>query len=384
MSQTVEQSKTRYEGVRKRGEKYTATWPSTRYDAATGKHVRFQASKGGFPTAKAAAAYRRGMLTQRDKGVVVEPSKVTLAEYLEGWLRDVQDTIRSNSYRAYASLSRNQLVRRSIGAVPLRSLTSEHVTTLLREMADEGLSVDTRRAAVATLSRALQDAVKSDKLTRNVAHGVSLPSVPRSAANSAKRAWTTEELQSFLAHASKHRLWALWRLAATTGMRRGELCGLTRSNLKLDAGRLTVDRQLHHNGRFGDPKSGNGFRAIKLDEGTVAALRDHLAGQDVERKIAGSDYDDHDLVFCSPTGRPLATNHVGVMFVKLRKQAGIPVGTLHTLRHTVATTARTNNAALHLVAAYLGDSERTIAEHYTHIQPDAVDRVADIMSAALA
>jgi integrase len=112
--------------------------------------------------------------------------------------------------------------------------------------------------------------VRWGKLARNPSNAADPPSLARSRAQS----WSPRELRTFLEHVEGDRLVALWRLAATTGMRRGELLGLPWRCVDLDAGSLRVEQQLvpiKGGCAFGRPKSRRSERTIALDPDTVAA-----------------------------------------------------------------------------------------------------------------
>src|SRR5262249_12344280 len=148
-------------------------------------------------------------------------------------------------------------------------------------------SASRTRLIHSALRRALNDAVRWEKLARNPTAAANAPATPHSRAQS----WSARELARFLQHVEHDRLAALWRLAATTGMRRGELLGLTWRCLDLDKARLRVEQQLIPTVggvRFGPPKSRRGERTIALDPGTVGALRSHADTQRLERDLAGS------------------------------------------------------------------------------------------------
>ena len=120
------------------------------------------------------------------------------------------------------------------------------------------------------LSRTCRDAVRWGRLVRNPAAAAD----PPAAAESRATAWTAKELGRFLEHVDGERLFALWRLAATTGMRRGELLGLTWLALDVDGGTLRVDQQLvptRGGVTFGPPKSKRSRRTIALDAKDVRA-----------------------------------------------------------------------------------------------------------------
>jgi integrase len=204
------------------------------------------------------------------------------------------------------------------------------------------------------MRRALNNAVAWDKIRTNPA---SKANPPR--ANTARaHAWSAREVRQFLEHVQDDRLAALWRLAVATGMRRGELLGLRWQDADLEAARAHVRQQaLPTRGgvTFGPPKSRRSGRSIALDAATVEAMRHHRDLQHLERDLAGPPYQDHDLVFCNEIGQPIRPTKLGERFVKLRKYAGLPVGSLHTLRHTHITIALTEGIPVHVVAARAGD-----------------------------
>jgi integrase len=196
---------------------------------------------------------------------------------------------------------------------------------------------------------------------RNPADAADPPSAPPSRVES----WTAKELSRFLAHVGEDRLFALWRLGATTGMRRGELAGLMWRWLDLDGARLSVEQQLAPTRgglSFGPPKSSRSRRTVALDAETVEFLRQHRDVQLAERAFAGEAYLD---------------------FGKLRKAAGLPTGTLHVLRHTAATLALTNGVPVHIVAARLGDDPKTILSTYAHLLPQSDEMAASRIAAAV-
>jgi integrase len=168
-------------------------------------------------------------------------------------------------------------------------------------------------------------------------------------------------------------------------MRRGELLGLSHQALDLDGARLRVDRQLKVDGSFGPPKSRRSERTIALDAETVAALRDHLDVQRLERDVAGPAYKDHDLVFCDALGRPLCRGTISRAFVGHRKAARIPVGSIHVPRHTSATIALTANppVPLHVVAGRLGDDPKTVLATYAHLLQHSDAMAAEAVAAAI-
>jgi integrase len=362
--------------VRKRGSTWTVV-----YDEGYNEHgKRRQRSKGGFHTRREAQAFLSDTLSRLGDGSYAAPSKTTLAEYLTTeWLPAVEATLRPTSFRNYSGTVRRHVVPR-IGQVRLQALSGGHLNGLYRELEQAGLSVSTRRLTHAVLHRALRDAVRWGRLVRNPADMADPPAQPKPRAT----AWTAAELSRFLEHVRDDRLYALWRLAATTGMRRGELAGVTWRTLDLEGARLSIEQQVLEPRRFGPPKSARSRRTIALDPETVDALRAHRQAQLLERDFAGDGYDDHDLVFADELGGVIHPQRLTEWFAKHREAAGIPTGTLHTLRHTAASLALTAGVPVHIVAARLGDDATTVLSTYAHLLPQSDELAAERVAAAIA
>jgi integrase len=350
---------------------------------------RIQRWKSGFATRKEAQAFLTKILTSLGDGSYVQPSKVTVREFLEEeWLPAIGDTVRPLTLTQYRSIVRGRIAPR-VGHLRLQALSGGHLNGLYRELAEgaepkePGLSPASLRLTHAVLSRALRDAVRWGKLVRSPAAAADPPAAPESRAH----AWTAKEVGRFLAQVGEDRLFALWRLAATTGMRRGELLGLTWLALDLDGGTLRVEQQLvptRGGVSFGPPKSKRSRRSIALDAETVAALRNHREAQLLERSFAGEAYVDEDLVFADELGAPIYPQRLTEAFLRHRKDAGMTSGCLHVLRHTHATLALTNGVPLHVVAARIGDRPETVLRVYAHLLPQSDVEAAEQVAALIA
>jgi integrase len=365
--------------VHKRGSTWTVIYDEPPADDGR----RRQRSKGGFPTRREAQRFLNDTLARLGDGSYAQPSKITLGDYMaDEWLPAVRGTLRPLSYDRYSRAVRSYITPH-LGGVRLQALNAAHLNAAYAELERAGFSVATRRLTHAVLSRALRDAERWGRVPRNVARLADPPAQGRTRAT----AWTASELRRFLEQVADDSMFALWRLAATTGMRRGELGGVTWRCLDVDGGRLRVEQQLLPSPggvSFGPPKSSRSRRTVALDPETVAALREHRDRQLVERAVAGDAYDDGDLVFADALGRPFHPNRLTEGFRENRKAAGIPTGTLHTLRHTAATLALTSGVPVHIVAARLGDNPETVLSTYAHLLPQSDELAAERIAGVLA
>jgi integrase len=171
-------------------------------------------------------------------------------------------------------------------------------------------------------------------------------------------------------------------------MRPGELLAQAWQTTDLEGGSVRIERQLiptRGGATFGSPKSKRSNRTIALDAETVEALRHHRETQLLERDLAGAAYEDHDLVFCDELGRRIYPKRLTEWFLRHRKAAGVPTGSLHVLRHTMATLALTASppVPLHIVAGRLGDRPETLLRVYAHNLPQSDSMAAEAVAAVL-
>ena len=230
-------------------------------DVAPPGYPRRQVKKGGYATrADALEAMHRIQLVKLD-GTFIEPSRITTGEYLTHWVETIagQGAIRPTTAKTYDVAVRVHIVPR-LGRVPLQELTRKLIRELYATLRARGrarghgsLSVKSVHNVHLAFHRALEDAIEDGLLRSNPATRAHRVSPPRHEI----RCWSPSELHHFLAVVEDDPNFALWRLAALSGMRRGELLGLRWRDIDLDRSVLRVQRQLLRNGAavgFGEPR----------------------------------------------------------------------------------------------------------------------------------
>jgi integrase len=331
------------------------------------------------------AAKLADALSNRNKGLVFDAGSLTVGEYLARWLSDsVRGTVRISTFERHEQIIRAHLAP-AIGRMKLEKLKPAHVRSLHREKLETGLSPATVRKIHSTLHKALSQAVADGLIPRNAADVKAPRPVPDE-----MRPLSEAEARTFLdaARGAGDRFEALYVLAVTTGLRRGELLGFRWDDADLDRGTLRVGRALVRVGGrhvIGETKTRRGRRRINLTPRTVAALKAHRKRQLEQRVRLAGFYEDHGLIFSSENGTPLnPENLVKRSFKPLLKKAGLPEIRFHDLRHTCATLLLGRGVHPKIVQELLGHA--TIAmtlDTYSHYLPSMGDQVAGAMGEAL-
>ncbi len=314
-------------------------------------------------------------------GLAPAPERLTVGGYLADWLEAAKPTIRPATFESYATITKLHLVP-ALGRIALGKLTVADVERLLRSKTAAGLSP--RRVAMirAVLRRALSRAVKHRTVSANVA---ALADPPKQEGHEI-RPLDPAEARSFLESIRGHRFEALFVTALTTGLRSGELRGLTWDAVDLEARTLTVRwalQRIDGKWRLVEPKSQAGRRVVPLPDRTVAVLRAHRTAQREARLLMGPDWLGSELgslVFTTSLGTELDASGVTHSFQDALERAGLRRQRFHDLRHGAATYALASGVPARVVADMLGHSNVSMTlSVYSHVLPelrrDAADRM---------
>lgn len=371
-------TRTRY-GIHKQQTERGVVWKATvdlGPDPATGKRRQRRLSAD---TRKALEAKIGELLGAAERGDVTVASRLTVREYLEQWFVAIQPSVKPLTVKSYR-YSIDGRLGEAIGQYRLDRFGPLQAQSVVAALESYGLKPTTIRFHYGVLRSALRQAIAWGLIQRDPTIGVTLPRVNLTSA----AAWDAEQASSFLEAARGSEHYAFWLLAITTGMRRGELVGLTWANVDFDAGLITIDRALVPNlaGRGGGymestPKTKRGRRKVGISADVVAELRRHHKRQ-LERKLRNrlEWRDDSDLVFTDDRGAPLSEYIVKSRFEAAIAAAGLPRIRFHDLRHTAATLMLAAGENPRVVSERLGHANVAITlDRYTHVD-HAMQRAA--------
>ncbi|GAB3339697.1 site-specific integrase [Micromonospora halotolerans] len=336
--------------------------------------------------------------SRSQRGIPVSDRAWKLADYLPYWLAAYVTDLKPTTARGYESAVRLHLIP-ALGTKRLDGLQVQHVKAFMDDFRrkclcctnglDKIRPADRRCCSVgrccqsypsarqiqfvhAVLRNALQHAMREELVSRNVAKLVRVPS-PRYKVG---KGLSVDQVRKILAASAGHRLHALYVVAATMGLRRGELVGLRWSDVDLDEGTLRVQQtvqrvagQLH----VLDAKTEDSEAVLPLPEVTWLALLEHQERQQAERAALAEVWEDHGLVFPSERGTPLEPTNLSRSFARLRETAGLPGVRLHDLRHTVVSLLMELGVPPHVVQAIARHADVKITlKVYAHANLDAM------------
>jgi integrase len=355
-------------------------------DPATGLKARRVVSAPTFELAEDRLAKLKNAIAS---GAGAKGSSKTLSTFVEQtWLPDVGLRVRPSTAQAHAQHFRDY-IQPALGALRLREIAPSAVERLMASMLRQGKSASTAKAVRTTLGQILHDAQRDGLVLRNAASLARPPRVERHEL----RILTAEETRKLLDGTADDPLGPLYATAATTGLRLGELLGLSWPDVELDGPRpsLTVRRSLakaeaKNAYTLAEPKTNRSRRTIELGSTVVRALKRQKARQAADKLAIGPDLWQNvdQLIFTDEAGRPLHPWAVSKGFAAALERLGLPHVRFHDLRHGVASLLLAQGVPLRLVSEQLGHSSIAITgDIYSHIDREQKRAAADALERAI-
>lgn len=336
---------------------------------------------------------------QRDDMGDLVTSDQTVEQWLTYWLEEIcGPKLKPSTLAGYTSVVSQRLVP-SLGKRRLSDLGPEHVRSMHKKMAEQGLAASTANQAHRVLAAALGDALKWGRVPRNVARVVDAPSV---IARPERGLALDEALRVLTLAAKDNTHGSTWFAALMLGLRQGERLGLRWSSVDLDAGTIDVEWSLQRVPvKAGVPQVRTTLEHVLLD-GTMVLVRPKtnrsrrvvplpaVVWRALEHRSRVAELErphyevDHDLVWCRPDGRPIHPRFDYDVWQALLTGAGVGHHTLHEARNTAVTMLYDAGTDEQTVAMIAGHSNVGVTRGYRRVPIEARRAALDAVGARLA
>ena len=295
-------------------------------------------------------------LTEIQEGTYIEPTNLTVGEWLDLWLKEYKINLRPETKASYEMHIRVHL-KPDLGKIRLNKLTTHQIQHLYNKLINErGLSPKTVKNAHGALHAALEQAKINGYLRINPSEGVVLPRIEKEEI----KAMDTEDVSAFLKAIEGDPYELPLFVDLFTGLRQGELLGLTWDCVDFEKGTILVNKQ--HNRAKGEkefhfsPLKNSRPRRLTPASAVMDALREQKRRQEEWAKAAGSAWDNHEnLVFTTELGRYINNKTLWMNFKRIAKEFGMSELRFHDLRHTFSVNS-----------LQAGDDIKTVQENLGH------------------
>lgn len=302
-------------------------------DPVTGKH------KNVYVTGKKQKEVMDRMqeiLAELREGEYKKPSDGTLGDWLEIWLKEYQGSNKPMTIHNYTCMVHKHMIP-ALGMVPLKELDNLTIQKFYNSLGQNGrkLSPKTIKNIHGILHKALSQAVLAGQLKSNPADNSVLPRITSAEITPME----PEEITRFLCNLEGEPYKNLFIMAFFTGMRQGELLGLSWDEIDFEHGIVEIRQQLQCvDGEYflQTPKNGKN-RMIAPVKIVMDALREELEKQKENKALFGRAYKNKwNLVFTNEKGKYLVRRTVYKHYNAILEKSGITHHRFHDMRHTFA------------------------------------------------
>lgn len=292
-----------------------------------------------------------------DDGVYSDPVKFTLADWLKIWLSDYTPNLKPLTLKSYKGYVENH-IKPAIGAIKLSSLNTHQIQKFYNKLVKgnentAAISPKTLKNLHGVLHKALKQAVEIGYLKFNPSSACRLPRIEKPVIKPLE----DTDIAVFMQAISGHKYETLYIVDLFTGMRQGEILGLTWDCVDFSNGTITIYRQLQKiEGEYKFTSLKNDKRrSITPAKFIIRLLQNHKKTQNECRLRAGGEWGNSNLVFTNDTGGHLAHFTVYNNFKRIVKSIGLEEARFHDLRHSYA-----------VAALQAGDDIKTVQENLGH------------------
>jgi len=345
-------------------------------DPATGKRqLRFVTIRGNRRDAERELAR---LLNEVNNNLFVDPDKVTMAEFLDRWVRDYAAThVAATTLQRYRSVIEHHL-KPAFGAMLVQKLLPIHIQAYYAKELQDGARKDHRKGGLSPrtvhhhhriLSEVMKTAVRWQLLQRNPCSVVDPPRIQPTEVEV-----LDEGDSAVLIETSKGtRLYIPILLAIGAGLRRGEILALRWEDLDDERGTLRIARALEQTKESGvriKPPKNNHTRTVALPPMVHEALGELRREQESVMEMLGEGYTNDGFICCQPHGEIWAPAAFTSAYRALLSRRGLPGPNFHALRHSHASHLLRAGVDLKEISARLGHSRASFTlSTYVHLMP---------------
>ena len=321
--------------------------------------------------------------TELDNGTYIEPSKNTVGEWLDTWVGTyAQFSVKPYTLDAYQRICHNYLTP-ALGTLRLSELTAPHIQRFYNSLLMErGLSPKTVRNIHGVLHRALEQAMKLGMLRSNPTELCDLPKARRKEI----RPMEQDKIGAFLQEIKGSKYELLYLVTLFTGMRQGEVLGLTWDCVDFTHNTLYINKQLQKTKKVGGeyalaPTKNSRARVIIVAASVLALLKQQKSRQEQAQLLAGSGWDNRwGLVFTNELGGHLSHFTVYKHFKEAVRAIGLDEERFHDLRHSYAVAAIESGDDIKTVQSNLGHATASFTlDVYGHVSQKMRQQSAERM-----
>jgi integrase len=319
----------------------------------------------------------REITNKIEHGMSFDATQLTLERYMQSWLTGKDLSIRQNTARNYRRYAEQDILP-VIGKLRLQNIQPAHIRQLYLRMQAEGKGSRTIQLVHATLHCALKQAVRERLIGYNPMDAVERPKVETKEFH----IFTESQARTFLEAARGHPYEALFYLALTTGLRKGELLGLMWEDVDWDKGTLRIERQLQQayssSAKLVPTKTRSGRRQIKLGKIGLAMLEAHRQRQEAQKTLAGDSWKENGMIFTTSIGTYASQSKVSKEFKQILSENDLPDIRFHDLRPTSLSLLLDIGTPVNTVQHRAGHSKASVTtDIYGHVMAHSQDAAAE-------
>ncbi|MDR3561222.1 MAG: site-specific integrase [Negativicutes bacterium] len=328
----------------------------------------------GTNNKKAAEDLMPSLMQQIVTGQYIEPTDQTVKEYLDEWLEVAKGKVRPGTYDTYV-WSVNSICK-VIGLIELKKLRPMDIQKYYQKKLSQGLSPTSVRYHHRVLFMAYRQAVKWQLIQHNPCEAVD----PPKKAEFEAPILDAEQVLKMLDHFRLTVYYLPILMAISTGMRRGEVCGLRWEDVDIEKKMLTIKNTLETRDKkpsLGPVKTKKSQRKVRIPSDLLALLKREKVRYAENKLRNGETFNDLGYVWCWEDGRSRSPDHLTHKFQEGMAEAELPVIRFHDLRHTFATLMLQEGIDLKTISEQLGHATQYFtSDVYGHVTDPMRNKVS--------